>query len=501
MKVAIRTDASAEIGSGHVMRCLCLAQALRARGAEVMFVSRALPPHLAQTLAAGDCKLSPLRLDSPAPSAAPQQAWPSAYQLEDARATAAALGSFGADWLIADHYGLDHSWESAMRRVVPRVFALDDLGRQHDCDLLLDQTFHPQPRTRYASRVPAGATLLLGPRYALLRPEFRQARAGAGVRQGPVRRILVFMGGMDAGNATGLALDAIALLPDAEFALDVVIGPMHPARAAIEQFCHDRPGATCHVQTPAMAALLATSDLAVGAGGGATWERCCLGVPALALPLADNQHALLAGAARVGLVYVPDGGVPTAATLAVHLRALIANGALRESISAAGLALVDGRGAERVAAAIAGSEIRVRPARAEDCEPVHRWRNAAAVRSVSRTNAPIEFAEHQRWFTQVLQSPDRPLLVGEDAQGPVGVVRFDIDDSEAEVSIYLAEPRLGQGLGPGLLAAAEQWLMQARPQVTTILAETMAGNVASQRLFEDGGYQLRSRRFMRRIKA
>jgi UDP-2,4-diacetamido-2,4,6-trideoxy-beta-L-altropyranose hydrolase len=501
MKVAIRADASPEIGSGHVMRCLSLADALVARGSDVCFVSRALPQHLADAVAAGGHRLAALPPAPPPPDPAPQAAWPAAYQAQDAQASATAIADFNPDWLVADHYGLDREWEHAMRSVAPRLMAIDDLAREHDCDLLLDQTLHADARARYASRVPAAATLLLGPSHALLRAEFRRARATAQVRTGRVARLLVFMGGMDAGNATGVVLQAISLLPESSFGLDVVIGPAHPARADIEQFCRERANAICHVQTSSMAALFARCDLAVGAGGGASWERCCLGVPTLAVPLAENQQALLAGAARAGIAYVPDGGLREPARLSVHLQALLDNSALREAMSAAGMALVDGRGADRVAAAVAGRQVTIRRARREDCELLHRWRNAAAVRASSRNSAPIALAEHSAWFEQVLQAPDRPLLVGEDGHGAVGVVRFDIEGSEAEVSIYLAEPRLGQGLGPGLLAAAEEWLAAARPEVTAIRAETLAANRASQRLFESAGYRLDSQRFIKRTKA
>ena len=499
MKVAIRADASAEIGSGHVMRCLCLAGALRARGAEVLFVSHALPPHLAQAVTAGHA-IATFALPSEPPSAAPQQPWPAAYQFKDAQASAHAVAGFAPDWIVADHYGLDRTWEAVLRQPGRRILAIDDLAREHDCDLLLDQAFHPEAHARYRDRVPAGTRLLVGPRFALLRPEFRQARAAVRAREGAVRRLLVFMGGMDAANTTGRVLEAISLMPDAELALDVVIGPTHPARGAIERFCGERPLATCHVQTSDMAALIAAADLAIGAGGGATWERCCLGAPTLALKLAANQQPLLEAAGRAALVYVPDGGIPDAATLSVHLRALMANGALRESMSDDGMALVDGLGAERVAAAVAGGQVQVRLAREEDCELLHRWRNAPAVRAVSRASAPITLGKHQQWFTSVLQSPDRALLVGEDPQGPVGVVRFDMQDERAEVSIYLAEPRMGQGLGSGLLAAAERWLVNARPEVSALVAETLAGNAASQRLFEDSGYSLDTHRFSKRIR-
>ena len=500
MKVAIRADASAAIGSGHIMRCLSLAHALAAGGAQVRFISRALPDHLAQAIAAAGYSLAKLSLVAPAGSEAPQEPWAADHQFEDARAATTALADFRPDWVVVDHYGLDRSWERELRSATSRLMAIDDLARLHECDVLLDANFHQDAQARYAAN--AGRTaLLLGPGYALLRPEFARARGTVAPRSGSVRRLLVFMGGMDAGNATGRVLEAVSLLDEPRPLLDVVVGAGHPARADIEAYCRARPGSRCHVQTPDMAALLADCDLAVGAGGGATWERCCMGVPTLALALAENQRPLLASAARAGLVYAPDEISLTPALMATHLLALLHNNALRQSLSAAGMALVDGRGAQRVAAALFGAQIRVRMAVTQDCEQIHAWRNASAVRAFSRQNAEIPLQEHRRWFEETLRTPGRALLVGEDEQGPVGVARFDIQGPEAEVSIYLAPSRLGQGLGPGLLRAAEAWLATNRPDVSAIHAETLAGNAASRRLFENGGYSLAAHRFWKRIEA
>ena len=500
MKVAIRADASPAIGSGHVMRCLSLAHALAARGAQVRFVSRALPDHLAQAIAAAGHSLATLSLAAPAGNEAPQEAWAPDHQFEDAKASIAVLADFRPDWVVVDHYGLDRSWERALRPAASRVMAIDDLARLHECDVLLDANFHQDPRARYVAGADRTA-LLLGPAYALLRPEFARARGAVAPRSGPVRRLMVFMGGMDSGNATGRVLEAIALLNEPQPLLDVVVGASHPARADIEAFCRTRPGSRCHVQTTDMARLLADCDLAIGAGGGATWERCCMGVPTLALALAENQRALLAGAARAGLVCAPDDMLLTPALMATHLLALLHNSALRESLSAAGMALVDGRGAQRVAVALFGAQIKVRMAIAQDCEQVHAWRNAPAVRAFSRQGAEIPLDEHRRWFEETLRSASRALLIGEDAQGQVGVARFDMQGREAEVSIYLAPSRLGQGLGPGLLRAAEAWLATHRPDVSAIHAETLAGNAASRRLFENGGYSLAAHRFWKRIEA
>jgi UDP-2,4-diacetamido-2,4,6-trideoxy-beta-L-altropyranose hydrolase len=498
MKVAIRADASAAIGSGHLMRCLCLADALREQGSEVLFVCHELPAPLAAQVAAHGHGLAVLPAPGEPGDPAPQKAWPGGRQGEDAAATLACLEGRAVDWLVADHYGLDRLWESRMRGAARQTMAIDDLAREHDCDLLLDQTFHPDPATRYANRVSAHATRLLGPSYALLRPEFQQARAQAAPREGEVRRLLVFMGGMDASNATGLVLQAVELLQRPELLLDVVIGPGHPARAAIQASCAARPGAVCHVQTQDMADLLARADLAIGAGGGATWERCALGVPALAFALADNQRELLASAARHGIVYVPDDA-PDARTLAMHLNALLANTALRNHLSRRAFALVDGKGVQRVAAALCGAGVTVRPAAAADCAAMHEWRNAPAVRAASRNPREVSLQEHQRWFDEVLRSPGRCLLIGESCGAPVGVVRFDIDGAQAEVSIYRVEGRFGHGLGTGLLTAAEQWLLAHHPQVITLLAETLPWNTASQRLFERCGYGQDAIRFSKRI--
>jgi len=483
-----------------VMRCLSLADALASQGAQVRFICRALPESLGAAIAAAGHSLAALTLQAPAGQEAPQAGWPEAHQAEDACATLAALDGFQADWLVVDHYGLDRAWEVAARPAAKRLMAIDDLARPHECDLLLDANFHGDARDRYAARTGLRTRMLLGPAFALLRAEFAKARTGVRPRQGPVRRLLVFMGGMDAGNATGKVLEAVALLEKPGPVLDVVIGASHPARAAIEAFCRTRADSRCHVQTGDMAALLAGCDLAVGAGGGATWERCCLGVPTLTLALAENQRVVLAAAARAGLVYSPDGDAITPTILAHHLTALMHNSALRESLSAAGMALVDGRGARRVAAALFASQIAVRPAVAQDCDPIHAWRNAPTVRAASRHGAEIPLQDHRQWFQRALASPDRILLVGEDGQGAVGVVRFDIRGREAEVSIYLAEGRLGQGLGPGLLHAGETWLAEHRPGGWTLHAETLASNEASRRLFEQQGYRLAAHRFSKRIE-
>jgi spore coat polysaccharide biosynthesis predicted glycosyltransferase SpsG len=380
-----------------------------------------------------------------------------------------------------------------------RLLAIDDLGREHDCDWLLDQNFHPQPELRYAGRVPQRCALLLGPRHALLRAEFGDARKTTMPRSGPVRKILVFLGGMDVDNVTGKVLEALNLAKCDLLQIDVVIGVSQPARAQIEAWCASRPGARCHVQATNMAQLFAAADLAVGAGGTTTWERCAVGLPTLALCLAENQRELLEQGGRHGFVCVPEGIATDAGAIALHLRALLGNEGLRHHLSRTGMELVDGGGAHRVVAALSGAAVQLRRATSADAAALYAWRTHPRVRAVSRNTAEFAYDEHLRWMDKVLNDPQRHLLIGERDGEPVGVLRLDVAGDEAEVSIYLAPNRIGRGDGAALLRAGEEWLRAKRPVVQRLNAWVNTGNAASELLFERCGYDRQSTQYVKRI--
>jgi len=198
--VAFRVDATSQIGTGHFMRCLTLADALRQRGAWIRFVSRGLPDHLQDMLTARDMGFAPLNdaVTAQAPDDLAHSNWLGTSQVQDAGDSAEALADREWDWLIVDHYALDARWESAMRDSAGKIMAIDDLAdRKHDCDVLLDQNYYRDMQTRYGGKVPEHCRVLLGPRYALLREEFRELRAQVKPRTGEVKRILMFFGGVD----------------------------------------------------------------------------------------------------------------------------------------------------------------------------------------------------------------------------------------------------------------------------------------------------------------
>ncbi len=491
MNIAFRTDATLQIGTGHFMRCLTLADELKKQGAQLCFVSRNLPNHLRDMLVAKGMELVSLANTA---SATPiddlaHSAWLGISQAQDAQDTIQALAEQSWDWLIVDHYALDARWESTMRETAKRIMVIDDIAdRQHDCELLLDQNYYANMQTRYSGKVPTHCQLFLGPRYALLREEFRRLREQIKPRTGKVKRLLVFFGGVDADNYTGLAIRALANMAIEKVHVDVVIGAQHPSRTEIEMQCTEQ-GFVCHVQTDKMAELMSASDLAIGAGGTAIWERCCLGLPAISLCVAENQRKQVIDAAEAGLLYAPANNNNILDLIHNHTNGLLENPALLKLISNAEMNAVDGKGVLRIINAMGISGIEIRQANGLDAQQLFEWRNHPTIRAVSRNNAPILWQDHQNWLTVVLSDQNRELLIGLNDNKPIGVVRFDKEGYSAEVSIYLVPDGGLEGQGRNLLTSAEQWLKVNRPDIKNIRATVLNVNVVSKKLFLGANYR------------
>lgn len=499
--IAFRTDATNQIGTGHFMRCLTLADALKSQGATIRFVSRNLPAHLGEMLKAkgmGFVALPNEVAGDPGGDLAHSQ-WLGTSQAQDAHAIVQALADKRWDWIVVDHYALDARWESAVRASTKKILAIDDIAdRQHHCDVLLDQNFYSDMHSRYDGKVPAHCVQLLGPRYALLRDEFRQLRKHVKPRTGEVKKILVFFGGVDADNYTGLALDALATLTNKSIKVDVVVGAQHPYREQIQQTC-DAQGYACHVQTSRMAELMAEADLAIGAGGTATWERCCLGLPAISLCVADNQRKQIADAAEIGLLYAISSDDSVVDTIVTHTKALFQNPALLKLISRIEMNSVDGKGVTRIVNAMGVSGVEIRRANEQDSKNLFDWRNHPTIRAVSRNDALIDWEDHQRWFASVMANSDRELLIGTIDDKPIGVVRFDKEGDVAEISIYLVPDGGFAGQGRNLLLGAEQWLKNNRSDIKNIRAGVLGENIASKNLFLGANYRVHTVNYQKEI--
>jgi len=359
MKVVFRVDASLQIGTGHVMRCLTLADALRQGGARCVFICRPHEGHLLDLIAQrGHVAVTLPQLqfqkqDAFASAGGPAHAvWLGTGWDHDAQDTLLSLEGDVADWLIVDHYALDHRWEQALRPRCRRLMVIDDLAdRVHDCDVLLDQTLGRHTED-YLSLTPSSCQVLCGSDYALLRPEFAAAREYSLERRRipQLRRLLVTMGGVDKDNATGSVLDALrsSSLPT-QCQITVVMGATAPWLAQIQHQAQSMPVATqVRADVTDMAHLMADCDLAIGAAGATSWERCCLGLPSIMLILADNQRQVAQSLEQEGAAWLIEHMHDVAKQLPKLLQSLFEDPAALRAMSKSAANAVQGHGLNAV---------------------------------------------------------------------------------------------------------------------------------------------------------
>lgn len=497
--IAFRCDASAVIGSGHVMRCLTLAKALVDRGARCSFLCRDLPGHMMGRIAAEGHGVHNLR--------APQvqgdghtadgdyAAWLGVSTDADAIECRAIFDTIRPDRVVVDHYALDAVWEGAACQGIP-VMAIDDLAnRPHRCDILLDQNLGRQA-SDYDRLVPEGAQRFIGPANALLRPEFAATRAGSLARRAGLAapmHMMIFMGGMDRDNSTGALLDTLAqhAWPDG-FRLTVVMGRSAPHLEAVKTRAQSMPVPTdVRVNVRDMASLLAQTDLAIGAAGGSAWERCCLGVPTLLLTLADNQRpaarALKAQGAALLVGDLRDHGWRD--SLVTGFERLSVPGSL-QGMSEAAAGITDGTGAERVAENIFEKSLTLRAAAEDDARQIWEWRHAGNAALLYRSSTVTTFEDHLKWLQTALTSPNRILQMIERGGCAIGHVRIDRDfplSTEGTVSICVSPAIRGKNLSRPILAMGLR--DAAKHGITRFLATVHKSNAASMRLFAGAGFR------------
>lgn len=336
------------------MRCLTLADALRKRGADCTFICRPHSGHLIDMIAHRGHQvvaLTDVAQSTNLSHADPTHGnWLGTDFQTDALETCDALNEKGVDWLVVDHYALDIQWEQTLRPHCKNLMVLDDLAdRPHDCDVLLDQNLG-RTHQDYDGLLKPNTAIFIGPQYALLRPEFAQLRSQSLARraQPQLKHLLITMGGVDKDNATGLVLQALTAchLPD-DLHITVVMGTHAPHLADVEQQAQQTPCPTqVLVGANDMAQLMVDSDWCIGAAGGTSWERCCLGLPTLLLVLADNQLSGARALAQSGAV-LP---LTTTRDMAQVLAKFLSGSAMSQlkSLSQAAAAISDGHGADRI---------------------------------------------------------------------------------------------------------------------------------------------------------
>lgn len=297
MNIVFRVDASEEIGTGHVMRCLVLARDLIKVNAEVSFICRDLKGNLMDYIKDNGFtvySLPALKDRKSSDKKSGDLDWHRICWRIDAHQTMNVIKKlFDKSWLIIDHYALDGKWERTLKPFVKKIMVIDDLAdRGHECQVLLDQNLYKNMEVRYRHLISGTTKTLLGPKYLLLREEFRNL-ISTKKRNGKVNRLLISFGGSDPTNETMKVLRAVDSLGYPHLSVDVVIGFSNPKYSSIKRFCAHKPHLNIHYQIDYIAELMVNADLAIGAGGSSTWERCYAGLPTITIETAPNQSEIL----------------------------------------------------------------------------------------------------------------------------------------------------------------------------------------------------------------
>lgn len=475
--LVIRADANTAIGSGHVMRCLALAQAWQDQGGAVAFVSEVSAPLWKRLEAEG------IEIHSVAAELG---------SMHDAEQLIEATRQLGARHVVVDGYHFGAAYQKRLKDARLRVLFVDDNGHaeHYSADVVLNQNIHAS-QSLYPRREPY-TRLLLGSRYALLRREFQPWREWRRAIPGVARKVLVTMGGSDPDNVTLKVLRALeqVQLPDLE--ARVVVGGSNPHFAELERAAQHSPH-TVRLERNVgdMPALMAWADVAVSAGGSTCWELAFMGLPSIVLVLADNQRMATEHLAQQDVVVNlgPFADLWVEAISEAIFRLLEDRGR-RKHMSEAGWTLVDARGAERVATVLSDDSLVFRAVSLEDQQLLWQWANDPIVRRFSFAKEPVPLSEHVPWFSRVLSNPNEKIFIFENLNGtPVGQVRFRIQGCEAVVSITVASEFRGQGYGGNMLQAALNELFRQQ-DVHVVHAYVLPENTASRKLFLRAGFRI-----------
>jgi UDP-2,4-diacetamido-2,4,6-trideoxy-beta-L-altropyranose hydrolase len=481
MNLLLRTDASIATGTGHVMRCLALAHAWQDMGGRAIFAMAETTPSVAERLRSELCEVRVISTEAGAQ--------------EDSRQTAALAREQHAEWVVVDGYQFGAEYQQVLKSAGLKVLFMDDYGHseRYSSDLVVNANVCAGAAL-YQNREPY-TRLLLGTRYCMLRREFNVWRQWQRDVSRVARQVLVTMGGSDPENVTGRVLEALSSDKNGcrfeDLETTVVIGGSNPHFESLEpRAAHAGGKVTVRRDTTQMAQLMSAADVAISAAGSTCWELCLLALPSLLVDVAANQTALAQELDRRGCaIHLGNSRDVSVETITDQLERLIRSQEVRQSLSRASRALVDGNGARRVASIVSGDGVFLRRATSNDSRLLLEWANDPAVRSASFSSSPIPWETHEAWFAEKLRHEKCLILIAEDEDGsPLGQIRFDArPDGDCEVDVSVDPAKRGHGLATTLIRRGVQTVMTEK-RCLRIHAFVKPENHASHRAFESAGF-------------
>jgi UDP-2,4-diacetamido-2,4,6-trideoxy-beta-L-altropyranose hydrolase len=459
MLISIRTDSSLKIGSGHVMRCLTLAEELRDSGATVEFIAKNHQENINEQIKSKGFKIH-LLSDSTInkqQSLIGYEQWLGVKQDIDANETIQIVKDREVDWLIIDHYGIDNNWEEKLRPYTKNIMVIDDLAnRKHDCDILLDQNYINDER-RYDHIVSLGTIKLLGPKYTLLRKEFISNKNNR-TQNNIIKRVFIYFGGSDLGDLTTLVVNALTQPKLKHLLADVVIGSANQFQSELNEKIEKHPNINLHIQVNNISKLMSKADLAIGAGGATTWERMAMGLPSIVVTVADNQVAFTKDLDRDDYIkWLGNADQVDNKIICNALLDAINNSDRLQNQSRKCQELINGKGLQVVSKLLTtapdSETLSVRKAKLTDVSLYWQWENNLVVRKNT-----IKWQEYQEWFNGVLNHTDTVLLLMGSSFCPIGLVLFERSGSHYTISYSLVKYFSKFHLSKKMLSMAVEYL-------------------------------------------
>jgi UDP-2,4-diacetamido-2,4,6-trideoxy-beta-L-altropyranose hydrolase len=475
--LVIRADASAKIGTGHVMRSLALGQAWQELGGGVTFLTAPEASGIEERLKSEDMNVEHL-------SSHPGSCG-------DAHETIHLAKDSGATWLVVDGYHFDSEYQRIIKDSGLKLLFIDDNGHAYHyyADFVLNQNLHAHERF-YPSIEPY-TRLLLGTRYVLLRKEFLKWLRWKREIPEVARKVLVTLGGSDPNNVTLKVINALKKIEVPDLDVKIVVATSNPYTETLQNASLSAP---CSMRilrnVNDMPDLMAWADLAVSAGGSTCWEMAFMGFPSLILILAENQRPVAGSLDTMGVARNLGWHENLSYDrIAQALSSLLADSETRTEMTRRGQALIDGEGVNKVLMYLRDEGIGLREACEDDCRLLWKWSNDPDVRAASFSSEPIPWEEHAEWFQARVNDPNCIFYIAIDSEGiPIGQVRYEIEDKEAVISVSIDRKIFGKGYGSTIIQFGSRRLF-GMTDANTIHAYIKHGNERSGLSFKKAGFK------------
>ncbi|MEQ9667160.1 UDP-2,4-diacetamido-2,4,6-trideoxy-beta-L-altropyranose hydrolase [Coleofasciculus sp. G2-EDA-02] len=478
MNIAIRADASTQIGTGHLMRCLAIAQAWQEVEEPVILVMATLTPALETRLKLESLEVIHLSIQP--------------GSTDDARATVAVVKGLGINWVVVDGYHFGTEYQQILKKAGLSLLFLDDYGHAEHywADIVLNQNVYAD-EFLYVNREPY-TQLLLGTRYALLRQEFWQWQGWQRVISPVANKILVTLGGGDADNVTLKVIQALKMIETEILEVVVVVGGSNPHYEQLQLAIDlSRGSMRLEKNVTNMPELMAWADVGVVAGGSTSWELAFMGLPSIVLILADNQRPIAETLGEMGVAVNLGWHEDVSVTdIAQAMKRLLLSSGMRAEMARCGQELIDGEGTARVLMHLQNKPLRLRPVRQEDCKLLWEWANDPEVRAASFSSEPIPWEKHLQWFSNKFNDSNCYIFIILDNQDEaIGQVRFQRQDrNQAEMSISLDKNKRCSGYGSRIIDIATKEIF-TRTSLQVVYAFIKQTNEISIGAFEKASFK------------